>query len=257
MASTPSRRPSRLFRLLTSLLVFLIPSAPASADSPFLTDDGAPNALFWATGAATMAADQPLYDAAQRLDSPATHKAAVFFNHVGDGRVQAGVFGLLLLAGNGTDRRIARRGLHGAVAGGLLVALLKATTRRARPYAGRGPDFGARPARRAPADARPSGEIGAPLEELSVAQQLAGKQDSVRSFPSGHSAAAFSLATVWANERPRDRGLAYSLAVLAGLSRIGLKQHWPSDVFWGAAIGTAAGNAANRGVPFGLMFRVR
>ena len=65
-------------------------------------------------------------------------------------------------------------GTAAAVAGGILVAALKAATRRARPYAERGPDFGARPRRGAATGDTPSGEIGAPLEELSVAQRLAG-----------------------------------------------------------------------------------
>ena len=60
------------------------------------------------------------------------------------------------------------------------------------------------------------------------------------SFPSGHTIAAFSVATVFA-ERYRQRRwgpfLAYGLAGLVGFSRITLQSHFPSDVFAGAALG--------------------
>ena len=60
------------------------------------------------------------------------------------------------------------------------------------------------------------------------------------SFPSGHSAAAFSVATTFATaygEVPGVEPGAYALAALTGLSRIYNNQHWFSDVFVGAALG--------------------
>jgi membrane-associated phospholipid phosphatase len=69
------------------------------------------------------------------------------------------------------------------------------------------------------------------------------------SFPSGHTIAAFSVATVFADRYRRHRpGLsgtghrwvpwvAYGLASLVGFSRITLQAHFPSDVFMGAALG--------------------
>ena len=60
------------------------------------------------------------------------------------------------------------------------------------------------------------------------------------SFSSAHTAAAFSIATVFANEY-KDNAyvapIAYGLATLTGLSRIYGNEHWSSDVFFGAAIG--------------------
>lgn len=60
------------------------------------------------------------------------------------------------------------------------------------------------------------------------------------SFPSGHAATAFSLATVVALQY-RHRvwvGIAaYTLAGAAGLSRVSESRHWMSDVFIGAALG--------------------
>jgi membrane-associated phospholipid phosphatase len=60
------------------------------------------------------------------------------------------------------------------------------------------------------------------------------------SFPSGHSAAAFSLATVVAMEYRHLKWVpvvAYTLAGGVGLSRMTLDKHWASDVFIGAVVG--------------------
>jgi membrane-associated phospholipid phosphatase len=59
------------------------------------------------------------------------------------------------------------------------------------------------------------------------------------SFPSGHSASAFALATLLALfARDKKIGCLYLLAaVLVGYSRIYLSQHFPMDVMTGAAIG--------------------
>jgi membrane-associated phospholipid phosphatase len=60
------------------------------------------------------------------------------------------------------------------------------------------------------------------------------------SFPSGHTIAAFSVATVMARRYGRHRWVpyvAYGLAGAIGFSRITLSAHFPSDVFMGAALG--------------------
>jgi membrane-associated phospholipid phosphatase len=60
------------------------------------------------------------------------------------------------------------------------------------------------------------------------------------SFPSGHTIAAFSVATVFARRYGRHRWVpwvAYGAAGLVGFSRITLQAHFPSDVFLGAALG--------------------
>jgi membrane-associated phospholipid phosphatase len=73
----------------------------------------------------------------------------------------------------------------------------------------------------------------------------------IGSFPSGHTSAAFSVATVFAKRYPNRRWVrwvAYGLAGLVGFSRISLESHFPSDVFVGAALGYAvAHNAVLRG----------
>lgn len=56
------------------------------------------------------------------------------------------------------------------------------------------------------------------------------------SFPSGHAAATFALAGIWAmgvRGRRLWRGLLLVLASLVGVSRIMVGVHWPLDVLWG------------------------
>jgi len=60
------------------------------------------------------------------------------------------------------------------------------------------------------------------------------------SFPSGHTIAAFSVATVFADRYRNHRWAplaAYGLAGIVGFSRITLQAHFPSDVFAGAVLG--------------------
>jgi membrane-associated phospholipid phosphatase len=74
--------------------------------------------------------------------------------------------------------------------------------------------------------------------------------DSQRaSFPSGHTSAAFAVATVLSRElsarhpsRSRwIRGAFYGGATAVGLARVYQNAHWPSDVVTGAALGTLSG----------------
>ena len=60
------------------------------------------------------------------------------------------------------------------------------------------------------------------------------------SFPSGHAAGVFSVATVVASRYHNHRWvpwLAYSFATAISLSRVTTSAHFPSDVFLGAALG--------------------
>ena len=60
------------------------------------------------------------------------------------------------------------------------------------------------------------------------------------SFPSGHTIAAFSVATVVARRYGNHRWLpyvAYGAAALVGFSRLSLSAHFLSDVFMGGALG--------------------
>lgn len=64
-------------------------------------------------------------------------------------------------------------------------------------------------------------------------------------FPSGHTTAAFAVASVLANQYHEQKWvpvMAYSVATLVGASRIYENKHWLTDVVAGAAIGTLVGN---------------
>ena len=56
------------------------------------------------------------------------------------------------------------------------------------------------------------------------------------SMPSGHSAVAFSWATIIADEYDLG-GITYPLAALCAWARVYKSAHWPSDVLIGSAIG--------------------
>jgi len=60
------------------------------------------------------------------------------------------------------------------------------------------------------------------------------------SFPSGHTVAAFSVATVFAERYRSHRWapwVAYGLASVVAMSRLNAQAHFPSDIFFGAALG--------------------
>lgn len=64
------------------------------------------------------------------------------------------------------------------------------------------------------------------------------------SFPSGHAASSFAVATVFSYEY-RDRiavpVTAYSLAALVSMSRVSARRHWASDIFVGGSTGFLLG----------------
>ena len=68
------------------------------------------------------------------------------------------------------------------------------------------------------------------------------------SFPSEHSAAAWSIASVIAHEYPSPltQVLAYGMASAVSVSRLTAKQHFPSDVLIGSAIGWLSGEVTYR-----------
>lgn len=78
-----------------------------------------------------------------------------------------------------------------------------------------------------------------PLAVLGQQAHIAGIELQNFSFPSGHTAAAFVVAGVYALVLQRERltALLYSAALLVGCSRIAVGAHWPMDVAAGAACG--------------------
>ena len=65
-----------------------------------------------------------------------------------------------------------------------------------------------------------------------------------RSFPSGHTAGAVSVAMVVAGNYPAAAVPAYGLATAASLVQVPRGKHYPSDLLAGLLIGVAAGAAA-------------
>lgn len=68
------------------------------------------------------------------------------------------------------------------------------------------------------------------------------------SFPSEHSAIAWSIASVWAHEYPGwlSQTAAYGLASAITVTRVTAKQHFPSDVIVGAGLGWYFGRQVYR-----------
>jgi membrane-associated phospholipid phosphatase len=135
------------------------------------------------------------------------------------------MYGAGRLAGN---RKLASLGLHGTEAlliGEAAASVIKDVVGRQRPYV-------------------------RPLNANSY-QFLRGVKggNDYRSFPSGHSVAAFAAAAVVTGETSRNAPnttwivapLMYGGAALTGVSRMYNNQHWASDVLIGAGIGTFAG----------------
>ena len=68
------------------------------------------------------------------------------------------------------------------------------------------------------------------------------------SFPSEHSAIAWSIASVWAHEYPGwlSQTAAYGLASAVTVTRVTAKQHFPTDVIVGSALGWYFGHQVYR-----------
>jgi len=91
---------------------------------------------------------------------------------------------------------------------------------------------------------KPGGKWWGPFaqydQDLPVYKSIA----SFDAFPSGHTAAAFSIATVIATQYNNIKAvpiISYSMATLVGISRLTEHAHWSSDVFVGALFGYVCG----------------
>lgn len=118
------------------------------------------------------------------------------------------------------------------ITSGIWVQLLKVLTGRERPASN---DIDSKSV---------AGQLYGPFAQFD--QDLATRKpgSSFDSFPSGHTATAFSIATVFAMQYKDIKAvpiLSYSLASLVGISRLTEHRHWSSDVFTGALLGYVCG----------------
>jgi hypothetical protein len=90
----------------------------------------------------------------------------------------------------------------------------------------------------------PGGKWWGPFAEYDQDLPVYKSVSSFDAFPSGHTATAFSIATVFAtqySDRKAIPVICYSAATLVGISRLTEHQHWASDVFVGGLIGYVCG----------------
>jgi membrane-associated phospholipid phosphatase len=90
----------------------------------------------------------------------------------------------------------------------------------------------------------PGGKWWGPFSQYDQDVPVYKSISSFDAFPSGHTAAAFSIAAVFASQYNDIKAipiLSYSMATLVGISRLTEHQHWASDVFVGGLIGYVCG----------------
>jgi len=89
---------------------------------------------------------------------------------------------------------------------------------------------------------KPLLSVDRPLAVLGEQVHVVGVDLHNFSFPSGHTAAAFTVAGVYylVLQRKSLRAPLFALATLIGLSRMAVGAHWPLDVLSGATLGWAS-----------------
>lgn len=95
----------------------------------------------------------------------------------------------------------------------------------------------------------PSGEWNGPFSRFEKQGSYNKSIFAYDAFPSGHTAVAFSIATVFATQYSDVKAipiLCYSTASLIGISRMVEHEHWASDVFAGAFIGYLCGKQVTK-----------
>ncbi len=168
-----------------------------------------------ASGTLIFVFDQDIHQWMQERRSPATDDISSVSEALGHGIFLGSTITALYVTGEIIDniklRKIALLSLETWLISGGIVGGMKFLIGRARPH----------------------------KQETSTTFHPFSFRSRYRSFPSGHTASAFAVATMIADHSEEfivDL-IAYSLASLAGVSRIHDGAHWASDVFFGAVMG--------------------
>ena len=230
--------------LAALLLVARVSTAAAQADTVtppralFTKNDALLGAAFMVGAFAARPLDKYF---AQRLQAPSAqeHQFLRRSSHIVETVAVPGAFfigaGMYAAGRLSKDHKLADLGLHGSEAlliGEMLGGVIKGATGRGRPYL-------------TPQDPNPN--------DWQLFRGFRGN-DAYRSFPSGHTTAAFAAGAAVTAEmsrwHPASRWIVgtamYGGAGLVGLSLMYNNRHWASDVIIGAAIGPFAGNKVVR-----------
>lgn len=170
--------------------------------------------ILW-VGGLSFLADEGVEDVFHDIRTPATEDYSGFISNFGDGFVlSAALLGLYAAgerAGRPSWRRMALLSLESLGSAALIGWVSKFLIGRARPLA----------------------------HEGSRTFKPFSTRSAYYSFPSGHAASAWAVATTIADQsdsRTVDV-IAYGLATLAAVSRVHDSKHWASDAFLGSALG--------------------
>ena len=173
------------------------------------------------TTASLFFADQSIRSFAERSHSSLNDNILTAAENYGDSRnailLSGSIYGTGLLFGYPEIRKTGTMLMESLLWTGVVTTMIKATFGRSRPY----------------------------MNEGNVRFHGIQFNDHYWSFPSGHSAVAFTLSSVL-SERIHNTAASiglYSLAGMTALARVYHNDHWFSDVFLSAVIGTSIGMA--------------
>lgn len=180
--------------------------------------------LIAAGGAIAFALDMPVYDLVVQYVKPLVKTRLL-------GQLISGAeeFGQLVpilaisMAVWRLDRRFGRKVMVRIIVAALLASLVSETSKA---LIGR---------------QRPGTFMGQTWQDTWIDAGFYRRHGQQQAFFSGHTAAAFATATVVGTCYPPVQPVVMVLAASCGVSRIAVRQHWTSDVYFGALAGMAIG----------------
>jgi membrane-associated phospholipid phosphatase len=173
--------------------------------------------------------DEPTQRYAQRHRSEETNEIAEVFRQEGEAPYYAGVsLGVLAVGAVSGNRAIRRSGTR-LVASVALSALEMSVLKR---VVGR---------------SRPNEHVGAFVFHPFTSLKDSAGVETRGAMPSGHTTAAFAVATSLADDidNPIVDALLYTAATGTAFSRINDNRHWLSDTFFGATLGVFTAKVVN------------